>query len=122
MGAPTEIVGLGVELTGGAGTIAMTIDDTARFSVSSAHAGLSEITIGSASTIFPEHRQLCLSQKRANGDTFEMELFRVVGSGMPLPFEEQTFAIPELAMKLIQDSCEDKVAVIRAKAGVGSSC
>jgi len=121
-GAATEIVGLGVELTGGAGTIGMTIGDTARFSVRSAHDGLSEISIGSASTIFPEHRQLCLGQKRANGDTFEMELFRVVGSGMPIPFEEQTFAIPELAMKLVQDTCEDKVAVIRAKRGVGSAC
>lgn len=116
--AATEIVGLGVEMTGGSGTIGMTIDDTARFSVRSAHAGLSEISIGSASTIFPEHKQLCLGQKRANGDTFEMELFRVVGSGMPIPFEEQTFAIPELAMKLVQDGTEDKVAVIRAKRGV----
>ncbi len=113
----TEIVGLGVELTGGSGTIAMVVGDTARFSVRSAHNGLSEISIGSASTLFPEHRQLALGQKRANGDTFEMELFRVVGSGMPIPFEEQTFAIPELAMKLIQDGVEDKVAVIRAKAG-----
>lgn len=117
-----EIVGLGVELTGGSGAIGMTIGDTARFSVRSAHNGLSEINIGSASTIFPEHRQLCLGQKRANGDTFEMELFRVIGSGMPIPFEEQTFAIPELAMKLVQDPCEDKVAVIRAKRGVGGSC
>lgn len=120
--ATTEVVGLGVDLTGGSGVIAMTIGDTARFSVSSAHAGLSEISIGSSSTQFPEHRQLCLGQKRANGDTFEMELFRVVGSGMPIPFEEQTFAIPELAMKLVQDPCEDKVAVIRAKRGVGGVC
>ncbi len=119
-GAAVEIVGLGVELTGGSGTIGMTADDTARFSVRSAHNGLSTIDIGSGSTIFPEHRQLCLGQKRANGDTFEMELYRVVGSGMPIPFEEQTFAIPELAMKLVQDGCEDKVATIRAKAGVGS--
>lgn len=111
----TEIVGLGVELNGGSGTIGMTVDDTARFSVRSAHDGVSEISIGSASTIFPEHRQLCLGQKRANGDTFEMELYRVVGSGMPIPFEEQTFAIPELAMKLVQDSVNDTVAVIRAK-------
>lgn len=116
-----EVVGLGIELTGGSGTIGMTIGDTARFSVRSAHNGLSEITIGGASTIFPEHRQLCLGQKRANGDTFEMELFRVVGSGMPIPFEEQTFAIPELTMKLVQDPCEDKVAVIRAKRGL-SGC
>lgn len=118
----TEIVGLGVELTGGSGAIGMTVGDTARFSVRSAHSGLSEISIGSTSTIFPEHRQLCLSQKRANGDTFEMELHRVIGSGMPIPFEEQTFAIPELAMKLVQDPCLDEVATIRAKRGVGGVC
>ena len=114
-GAAVEIVGLGVELTGGSGTIGMTTGDTARFSVRSAHNGVSEISIGSSSTTFPEHRQLCLGQKRANGDTFEMELYKVVGSGMPIPFEEQTFAIPELAMKLVYDSVEDKVATIRAK-------
>jgi hypothetical protein len=51
-------------------------------------------------------------------DTFEMELYKVVGSGMPIPFEEQTFAIPELAMKLVYDSVEDKVATIRAKKAV----
>ena len=113
-----EIVGLGVELTGGSGTIAMTVNDTARFEIKSAHNGVSTISIGASATIFPEHRQLCLGAKRANGDTFEMELYRVVGSGMPIPFEEQTFAIPELSMKLIQDSAEDKVATIRAKAGV----
>ena len=122
MGAATEIVGLGVELTGGSGTIGMTVDDTARFHVNSAHGGVSEISIGSSSTTFPEHRQLCLGQKRANGDVFEMELFRVVGSGMPIPFEEQTFSIPELSMKLVQDPCEDKVAVIRAKRGFGGAC
>ncbi len=118
MGAAVEIPGLGVELTGGASTIAMEVGDTARFSVRSAHAGVSVIDIGSSSTIFPEHRQLCLGQKRANGDTFEMELYKVVGSGMPIPFEEQTFAIPELSMKLVQDSASDKVATIRAKRGV----
>lgn len=114
----TEIVGLGVEMTGGSGTIGMTADDTARFHINSAHDGVSEISIGSSSTIFPEHRQLCLGQKRADGSVFEMELFKVVGSGMPIPFEEQSFSIPELSMKLVQDSTEDKVAVIRAKKGV----
>lgn len=117
-GAAVEIVGLGVELTGGAGTIAMTDGDTARFSVSSAHDGVSVIDIGESGTIFPEHRQLCLGQKRANGDVFEIEMYRVLGSGMPVPFEEQAFAIPELSMRLIRDEDEDKVATIRAKRGV----
>lgn len=117
-GGDVTIPNLGVKITGGAGVIGMTVGATARFSVRSGHAGISTIDIGSASTIFPEHRQLCLGQKRANGDTFEMELYKVVGSGMPIPFEEQTFAIPELAMKLVQDSASDKVATIRAKRGV----
>jgi len=120
MSAATEILGLGVELTGGSGTIGMTVGETAKFSVSSAHDGLSEISIGSSSTIFPEHRQLCLGQTRADGSTFELECKRVVGSGMPIPFEEQTFAIPELSMKLIQDSASDTVAIVRAKRGLGS--
>ena len=111
----TEIVGLGVEMTGGSGVIGMTIGDSARFNVRSAHDGVSEISFGSSTTIFPEHKQLCLSQKRSNGDTFELELEKVVGGGVPIPFEEQTFAIPELAMKLIYDGVTDKVGTIRAK-------
>lgn len=118
----TEIVGLGVELTGGSGTIGMTADDTARFEVKSAHSGVSTIDIGSDATIFPEHKQLCLGGKRANGDTLEMELYRVVGSGFAIPFEEQAFAIPELNMRLVYDACEDKVATIRAKRGVAATC
>lgn len=117
-GTPVEIPNLGVELTGGSGTIGMTAGDTAFFKLSSAHGGLSVIDIGAASTIFPEHGQLCLAQKRSDGSTFELELYKVVGSGMPIPLEEQTFSIPELAMKLVYDECEDKVATIRAKAGV----
>jgi len=116
----TEIVGLGVEMIGGSGTVGMTTDDTARFSVRSAHGGLSEIAIGSDSTLFPEHRQLCLGQKRADGSTFEVEMYKVIGSGMPISFEEQTFAIPELAMKLARDEDEDRVATIRAKRGVSA--
>lgn len=117
-GGDVTIPKLGVKLVGGSGTIGMTVGDTARFHVNSAHAGVSTIDIGSSSTIFPEHRQLCLGQKRANGDVFEMEIYKVVGSGMPIPFEEQTFAIPELSMKIVQDSAVDKVATIRAKRGV----
>ncbi|NJM55066.1 MAG: hypothetical protein HC841_03340 [Verrucomicrobiae bacterium] len=117
-GGDVTIPNTGVKITGGAGTIGMTAGDTAIFNVRSAHDGVSEITIGAAGTIFPEHKQLCVGQKRANGDTFELELYKVVGSGMPLPFEEQTFAIPELAMKLVYDEDSDKVAVIRAKKGV----
>lgn len=117
-----EIPNTGLELTGGGGTIGMTAGDTARFHVNSAHGGVSTISIGSSTTIFPEHGQLCLAQKRANGDVFEIEMYRVQGSGMPIPLEEQAFSIPELAMKLVYDSCTDKVADIRAKRGLSGGC
>ncbi len=116
-----EIPNLGVELTGDAGAIAMVTGDSAFFDVRSAHDGVSEIVIGESGTIFPEHGQICVGQKRSNGDTFELELHKVVGSGMPIPFEEQVFSIPELAMKLVYDECTDRVATIRAKKGI-SSC
>jgi len=112
-----EIPNTGIELTGGSGTIAMTIGDTARFEVKSAHAGISEIDLGASATTFPEHGQVCLAQKRANGDTFEIELYKVIGTGMPIPLEEQAFSIPELSMRLVYDSVNDKVATIRAKRG-----
>lgn len=112
-----EVPKTGVELTGGSGTIGMTAGDTARYDVRSAHGGVSTIDIGKSSTVFPEHRQVCLGQKRSNGDTFEIELYKVLGSGMPIPLEEQAFSIPELAMKLVYDDANDKVATIRAKRG-----
>lgn len=110
---------LGVELECDAG-LALEVGDTARFNVRSAHKGFSEISIGSSTTIFPEHRQLCLGQKRSNGDTFEIEMHRVVGSGMPIPLTEQEFSIPEMSMRLVHDSEFDEVAVIRAKRGLQS--
>lgn len=117
-GATVEIPNTGLELTGGSGAIAMVALDTAVFKVMSPHGGLSVIDIGASSTTFPEHSQLCLAQKRADGSVFEIELYKVIGAGFPIPLEEQAFSIPELAMKLVYDDCEDKVATIRAKAGV----
>lgn len=114
-GTAVVVPNTGVSLTGGSGTIAMTVGDTARFRVTTPHAGVNSIKIGSATTTFPEHRQLCLGQKRANGDTFEIELFRVNGSGFPIPLSEGEFAIPELSMRLVRDEDEDAVGTVRLK-------
>lgn len=116
-GAPVEIPSCGLELTGGSGTINMTTGDTAYFSVAKAHGGISEITIGQSATSFPEHGFLALAQKRANGDLFEIEVFKATGAGFPISLEETVFAIPELTIKLLYDSVKDAVAKIRAIKG-----
>lgn len=113
-----EIPSLGVELTGGAGTIAMTEGDTAIFVLAAPHGGISEITIGKSSTAFPEHGQVLLSQKRATGDLFEIEIYKAVGQGFPIALEETVFAVPELTAKVLYDSTKDKLATIRAIKGV----
>lgn len=114
----TAIPNLGVELTGGAGTIAMVAGDTAVFALAAPHGGISEITIGKSSTSFPEHGQVVLSQKRATGDLFEIEIYKAVGQGFPIALEETVFAVPELTAKVLYDSTKDKLATIRAIKGV----
>ena len=118
MGGAVAIPNMGVTITGGAGTIGMDVGDAAMFDVAGPHGGIDTITIGQASTVFPEHGQVAVSQKRANGDLIEIEMFKVQGSGFPIGLEEQAFSIQELSMKLIYDSCNDKVAEIRSIKGV----
>jgi len=104
----------GIELTGGSGTIGMTIGDTAEFYVAAPHGGISEITVGQDTAEFPEHGQLCVAAKRSNGDIFEVELYKVVAAGFPIGFEETTFSIPELTAKVLYDSVKNKVYNVRA--------
>lgn len=113
-----EIPNLGVELTGGAGTIGMVVGDTAVFALAAPHGGISEIAIGKSSSVFPEHGQVVLSQKRATGDLFEIEIYKAVGQGFPIALEETVFAVPELTAKVLYDSAKDKLATIRAIKGV----
>jgi len=117
-GAATEIPSLGVELIGGSGTIGMTTGDTAIFTLAAPHGGISEITLGKSTTTFPEHGQVLLSQKRASGDLFEIEIYKTVGQGFPIALEETVFAVPELTSKVLYDSVKDKLATIRAIKGV----
>jgi len=115
--AVVSIPDIGIELTSGSGTIAMTSLDTAMFSVAKAHNGISEISIGSSATTFPEHGLVLLSQKRSNGDLFEIECHKAVGAGFPIALEETVFAIPELTIKLLYDEEKNEVFKIRAMKG-----
>ena len=117
-GGVVEIPNLGVEITGGSGTVSFTVGDSVIFSVAAPHGGMDVITIGKSSTSFPEHGQLAVSQKRSDNSLFEIEMFKVQGSGFPIGMTEQEFSIPELTMKLIYDQCKDAVAEIRSIKGV----
>ena len=113
-----DIPNAGLELTGGSGTIGMTVGDTATFRVAAAHGGVSKIIIGQAESSFPEHGIVALAAKRADGSLFEIEMFKCVGSGFPIALEETVFSIPELTIKVLYDDIKNKVAEVTATAGV----
>jgi hypothetical protein len=112
-----DIPNTGLEITGGASATAFVVGDTAVFTVTAPHGGISEITLGKQASTFPEHGQLCVAAKRSDGSIFEIELYKVVGQGFPIGLEEAAFSIPELTCKVLYDSVKDKLATIRAIAG-----
>lgn len=116
---PVTIPNAGIELTGGAGTIAMVAGDTAVFKAAAAHGGVTEIVIGKSSATFPEHGQVALAAKRSNGDMLEIDIHKAVGAGFPIALEETVFSIPELTVKLLYDNCINRIATIRKIKGVG---
>lgn len=103
----------GLELTGGSGTIGMTVGDTATFEVKPPSTASTSIVVGASSDTMPAFGALLLSQKRATGEMFEIDAHNVVGSGLPIMMEEQAFSQPELKMTCLYDSALDRVFSIR---------
>jgi hypothetical protein len=98
------IPSLGVELTGGSGTIGMTEGDTAVFSLRAINTGSSEVIVGSSTETYKEVGLLIAAQKRGTGELFIVDCFRAKGIGMPINFTEKEFSEAEITLKLRKDS------------------
>lgn len=112
-GGTTDIASLGLRITGGSGTVAMTADDTATFSVLPPSTKSSEISVGASDTSLPAFGAIFLAQKRATGEMFEIEAFNVVANGLPISLEELVFSQPEIKMIALYEAVKDKVFAIR---------
>lgn len=104
---------VGLELTGGSGTIGMTVGDTASFEVLPPSTKSSSIVVGQSTDTFPAFGALLLSQKRATGEMFEIDAHNCVGGGLPINMEENAFSQPELKMACLYDSSLNRVFTIR---------
>lgn len=112
-GGTTDAASLGLRFTGGSGSIAFVVGDTASFEVKPPSTRDSLIKIGGSSDTFPEFGADLLAQKRATGELFEVRAFKCVGNGLPIGLEENTFSQPELKAIAQYDSVEDAVFKIR---------
>jgi hypothetical protein len=112
--AGVAIPNFGLTLTGGSGTIAMTVDDTATFEVRPVNNGGMTVRVGSsADSSFPEFGAIVMGQKRGNQELVELDCFRCKGAGMPLNFEQNAFAEAEVRVKVLYDIDRDGVFDIR---------
>jgi len=107
--ASVAVPSIGVTITGGSGSIAMVTDDTGFFDIFTPHTGVSVISVGQTGTIFPEFGARMIAAKASSGDLFEINVFRANGSGAPISLSQNEFSEPELSMKLLFDSVQDKV-------------
>jgi hypothetical protein len=112
--SPVTIPGFGITLTGGSGTIGMTVGDTATFTSRPINTASSDIVIGNAATAMPAFGAVILAQKRSTAEMFEITAFNAIASGFPLPMDEFAFSTTELKMTCLYDSTNDAVFKIRA--------
>lgn len=108
------ITGHGLELTGGSGTIGMTTGDTAYFTARPINTGSTDIVIGAvASTAMPAFGCVMVSQKRDNGEMFEIEAYNCAGVGLPISLNEMAWSVTDIKVSCLYDTTQDRVFSIR---------
>jgi hypothetical protein len=121
-GATTDFTSWGFKLTGGSGTIGMTVGDSATFYTRPiANAGGMTVVIGgTADQAFPEFGAIVMSNKRGNQEMFEIDLYRCKAVGMPLNFEQNAWSESEVKIQCLYDTDLDGVMQIRHTRPSGS--
>jgi hypothetical protein len=91
----------GLELTGGGGTIAMTVGDTAWFDARSINTGSTTVTVGADGNTFLDTGILCAAQKKGNSEIFLLDLMRVKATGFPFNLTEKAWMESEISFQPI---------------------
>lgn len=108
-GAAVTIPNTGLELTGGAGTIAMVTGDTASFISRAINTGSTEVIIGSNTQTFIDVGLVFHGQRQKDGTVFSIDIFRAIGIGIPFNFTEKSFADVEIPWGAQFDSIRNGV-------------
>jgi hypothetical protein len=113
LGATVALAGFGIEFVK-VGTPAFVVGDTASFGVLPPHAGGMEVIIGNASDTFVTFGAILMTQKKANGELFEIDVFALQGAGGNLGANEKAFSETSLTAKASYDSVKGGIAKLTA--------
>lgn len=112
-GGTTDVDSLGITITGGSGTVAMTADDTATFEIKPPSSVSSVIVLGKASASFPEFGAVFVSQRLSDGQMCEVNAYKCSAAGFPIAMTENAWAETDITIDMLYDSVLDKLAEIR---------
>ena len=104
-----DIPNTGLELTGGAGAIAMTTGDTASFISRAINDGSTEVIIGSTTQTFIDVGLVFHGQRQKDGTVMSLDIFRALGIGIPFNFTEKAFSDVEIPWGAQFDSTRNGV-------------
>lgn len=108
-GATVASADYGLEFTGGSGTVAMTVGDTATFDVRPINTGSTEAVFGGSSDIYPEFGCYVYAQAQGSGRKIRLDIFRAKAIGMPIGFTANEFSEAEITCKCSYDSAQNGV-------------
>lgn len=111
-GGDVEIEELGVTLSS-VGTPAFTTNDTAIFYIRKPNTSSIELDFGQSGAEFSQVGLFLAGQRQSDGTITTMELYKVIGAGMPLMMAEKSWSEWEVTIKALHDSSRNKVGTFR---------
>jgi hypothetical protein len=94
-----DIPDFGITLTGGSGSIAMTIGNYASFSSKPANTGSRTINIGSPLARPTNIGLMAYAQRQSDGTMFEINVYSALFGGLPITLTEKAFSESEMTFK-----------------------
>ena len=106
-GSAVEVTNLGVELTGGSGTIEMTAGDTAFFDIYPPHNKVETITLGAADSSFKRVALTLSAQKRTTGEIGYIDCPNALALGIPFSVKEKVWSGGSVNIKIYVNEALD---------------
>jgi len=102
------IPSIGIELTGGAGTIGMTTGHTATFEVRPINTKSRSVVIGSTTETFTDFGLYISAARSGSGVMQVIDCFKCAGAGMPINLTENEFSEFSVTLQMYRDTARSE--------------
>ena len=111
-GGTVSIPGTGLEITGGSGTVALSVGDTAAVETKAINSSSYDVTVGATADSVPDFGAIVVSAKDGGALT-ELDLYRCRAGGLPISLNENAYSEASVTAECYYDSVRDGVFSMR---------